>query len=704
MIQTMDWQTNRAQIIAQHGLVLVGFVILTLLMVWPAPLRVNSEVIGNGGDPWQTMWRFESTAQSLKQAVSRGTIKIFLHDEFLGGGQDRLINLSVWPYLLLQLLLGQPLTYNIVWFLSFVLSGYAIYVLCLTLAKQSSPLVHAAAFVAGVYYMFLPYHVSHGQGHFGAMQTEWIPLIFLIAILFWRRSSWLKATVLGVLVVIQAWSEHHYLVWLVLTTLIVILFFWKEIKVRWLADKAFQRYGLLAALIIIVGVCIPYIPTLRLALQAQTPLVLGQEQTIRFSADIFSFITPAAFHPLWGNLFYTLFSKSFTGNQAESTQYLGVVFILFLLFFHNTVPTLQKKFWLLLAALFSIIALGPYLHIFGHVTKVPLLYILLEKLPIIDSIRTVGRSAVMVGLSSSMLLFWLIKENITRRSVFLALGVLVILDFLFFPVFSQSTAISSVYNDIKALPQASIIELPAATNYTFASQSLYTSLLHGKTILGSIALERGQDPDEFTPVKSAPGIRQLLYLRTTELRRDRSEFFSQALPETLPDTLRYFDVGAIVLHTDSLSVLQTSALRSFLEQDMKLSPRTYSDNVVAYFFDPNNMGQAHDGIFIMRDGAWTNVGFDPKKNSVFAEIPRTAALSIANVQNEAKKVNLEFTVPTESSSAVIVSSQDRPSVMVPVASKGVVPLLVSPGVTTITFTSAGNNVSIIQNPSYSVTP
>ena len=688
--------------IAEHGVVLVLYVVLAFVMSWPAMLHLSTEVIGVGGDPWQTMWRFGATAQDLHQAVATHQLLPYLQGQFLGGGENRLVNLAIWPWLWLDLLVGQPLAYNIVWLLSFVLSGYGMYLLGRYLLKKTGTGISWPAFIAGLYYMFLPFHEAHAQGHFGAMQMEWIPLIILLELYLWERFSWGKGVIFVGLCFIQAITDEHYMLWLLVLGIITIVAHRREVHIK-LRQRQWLRSVIICALLTGLLVVLPYLPTLRLATQPNSLLALGTEQTVRFSADLFSFVIPAPWQSMWGNAFNSLFSKSFTGNPFEATQYLGITVLLAFLFFHRDIPKQQKVFWFWVAGIFGLIALGPQLHVFGHVTSIPLPYKLLSWLPIWSSIRTVGRAGAMVGLASSILLLWLLHTHRTNKGVLWLMGIGVLLEFLFIPVGLQSTALSPVYADVKAQMGSAILELPAGTNYTAASQALYASLFHGKTVLGDIALERQQSTDEFTPVKSAPGIRQLLFLRTTELRRDRSEFFNQSLPESLADALRYFDAGAIVIHTDSVSALQLAALRNFLEQDMGFTPRMYKDEV-AYFFNPATLPVSSDGVFIMRDGNWQNVGFDPKRNSVFAEIPKTATITIVNIAKQTKTVTFSVTLAAESKVSAVLTAPGMPAATALPSQLISFTLPVPPGKTIVTFTAQGDGPAIIQNPSFTVQP
>ena len=345
--------------------------------------------------------------------------------------------------------------------------------------------------------------------------------------------------------------------------------------------------------------------------------------------------------------------------------------------------------------------LGPYLQVFGLVTSLPLPYNLLEHLPVFSAVRAVGRASVFVGMAISVLLFWVFATQFHRRSSVIVTGVVLALEFLFYPFPTQSTVLSSAYAYVALLPGSTVLEIPAGTNYTAASRSLFASRLHGKDVLGSIALERAQDSSAFSTVKSAPVIRQLLYLRTTDLRQDRPEFFNQNLAETFYDTARFFDLSAVVIHKDSVSLIQNTALSRFLEEDVHLIPQDFGD-VVVYPIDLDSLNVfASDGVFLMRDGNWSNVGFDPLRSSVFAEINDTASITVVNTNTESVSTQFSLSIPPESPSGILITDQNDEVIASFAKDTANVSftLDLDPGSTALFFRKMEGQKTIIQNPS-----
>ena len=610
----------------KHLVVLLLYVVLTLVMTLPVALNLTTHIAGSGGDPWQTLWRFEEPLRFT---------------ELFGGGEPRLVNNSTIPWLPLHLLLGQPLAYNSIWLLSFVLSGYFMYLLVFHLIPTPSPYQGEgsrqapllakersaagrvrwrrqwAPFLAGLLYMFLPFHVAHALGHFGAMQTQWLPLVIWLTLLFVERQTWWRAVGLAAAITMQSWTEHHYLLWYAL--FLVILWVVHLIpgpspyqgegsrqapllakersaagRVRW------RRQWMFLLALVSIFALLPWWPTVRQAFSGGAGLTLGFAQTIRFSADLFAFVIPASFHSIWGEPLATLLADDFTGNVAEATHYLGLVPLLLVIFFSQRTPKHQLRLWLIVAAVFGLIALGPRLHLLGTVTGLPLPYTLIDGLPVFSAIRAVGRASVMVGLAFAVLFGWVVAQHVQHRRLAIIVGAIVGLEFLFMPVALQSAQLSPVYQAVAALPGETLIELPAATNYTAASRALYASRQHGKTVIGTIALERGQVRDDFANGRSLPAVRQLLYLRSKHLQEGRPDFHGQDLVETFADLARYLDVRAVVVHRDSLSAVQLLAVTNFLEEQAGLTPQEFGDTVL-YQLTNDFLGQG-DGTFQLEDG------------------------------------------------------------------------------------------------------
>jgi hypothetical protein len=663
--------------IRQHSIAIIIMVFLALGMSYPVVLHMQDSIIGQGGDPWQTMWRFEHKAT--------GGVREFWND-ISGSGEPRLANLSVWPWMPIHAVFGEPLGYNLIWILITILSGYAM-ALLVQLLTGSKTILASASLLAGIAYMFLPYRMAHAFGHFGAMQMQWIPFIALVVIHYLKKPALWKVILFGILYAIQAWTEHHYALWLFIFAILALLVYRKEIR-EWISSyRNVLIHGIIVLLLLVFGVFVPYIPTIKLAASPDDTLSLGTEQTVRFSADLFSFITPSPQHPLWGRFSDALFAQFFTGNDAESVEYLGISILLVILFFHRHIPIRQKRLWIWTIIVFGVISLGPVLHLFGRETGIPLPYALLAKLPVFSSVRVVARAGSIVGFATCVLFGWALATNIHRKRTAGIGAIVILLEFLFIPFPIQSAQLSPAYAALKDAQGSRIIEIPTATNYTAASRSLYASLLHGKELVGNISLERGASGEDLELARSLPAVRQILYLRTTDLMEKRSEFFGQDIAETLPDVMNHLDARAILVHTDSLSDTQFRALDTFFSGMPSFSKTSFSDAQL-YIFDPARA--TSDGVFLIRGDGFEHVGYDPKRQSVFAQVPSVAHVRIVNTNDRPVSVHLTYPLAPESTSRVIVKDAQGREITGSI--------LLSPGSTDVTFTVVGDTPAILQNP------
>lgn len=687
-----------------HLAALFGFCALTLVMTLPVATVMTTHVAGTGGDPWQTMWRFEDSWRRAQDALwpanPAGALQ-FLQGEFFGGGEPRLVNLSVWPWMWLHVIFEQPLAYNIVYLLSFILSGYAMYLLVRYMIKEI--LEHKfkstnvmAAWLAGVAYMFLPYHVAHAQGHFGAMQLQWLPLAVLGAAALVRRPSMGRVLALAAVLVVQAWAEHHYLLWLLLLAGIAVPFFWARLR-KFVSSGGLAYAAVLAALLFFF-IWLPYWPTVRMAAQRGDALALGLEQTIRFSADPFAYVTPAVFHPIWGGLSWTLFGQNFTGNTAEATQFLGLLPILLVIFFYRDVKSRIKYFWLAAAIFFLVVSFGPRLHLLRQVTVFTLPWALVGDLPVFSAVRAVARAGAVVGLAWMVLFGLVLAGQLHRRGSGLVVLAVLLLEFLFVPAAVQSAAVPEAYVRAAALPGRTLVEIPAATNYVVASRGLYGTLVHGKQMVGNVALERGVDVRDDEAL-AMPILRQLLYLRTQHLQEDRPEFFHQDAGETLADVWRWIDARVIVVHRDSLSNGQLAAVEHILRERLQL-PREVVQDTDVYSVPGNVRG---DGVFAARDARWEHVGYDPKRDATFGEVPGQASLWLYNVEGAERAVELKWRMADSSTAPLTVLYQGTVATRTRQSGETVrVRVAVPPGKSELLFRAEGRGTAILQDPALRV--
>jgi hypothetical protein len=176
----------------------------------------------------------------------------------------------------------------------------------------------------------------------------------------------------------------------------------------------------------------------------------------------------------------------------------------------------------------------------------------------------------------------------------------------------------------------------------------------------------------------------------------RDDFFAQEVSETLADTLRYLDVRTIVVHRDSLSPTQVTAVRHVLENGLRLSAVDFGE-AVRYDVPADLAG---DGVFLSRDEGWT-VTFEAESAATLAGVQTAAAVALYNIDTRPRQVELTFTLSQESEGSLIVTSEANTLFDEVGARSGEVARLVltlPPGVTTLNFFNRLPGPVIIENP------
>jgi len=155
--------------------VLGVFVVATVVLTWPVARRFTTHVPGVGRDSFLNCWAMVCEARAPARLdlanVFHGNIfhpntNTVLFSENLVGWQP--IALPVWA------LTGSPVVlYNVVFLLSFVLTGCCTYLLVRGLTGST-----AAGVAAGLAFAFGPFRMAHA-GHVQILSAHWTPLTLL---------------------------------------------------------------------------------------------------------------------------------------------------------------------------------------------------------------------------------------------------------------------------------------------------------------------------------------------------------------------------------------------------------------------------------------------------------------------------------------------------------------------------------------------
>jgi len=293
---------------AKNGLPLALYLLLTLVMTWPLAIGVARDVPGDLGDSLLNLWILGWGAENVPR-VATGQMALhdfwnanIFHPEPLALSFSEHLFGEVVQILPIYALTGNLiLCYNLLFLSSFVLSGFAMYLLVRDLLGEADRF-SAAAFVAGLIYAFLPFRIAQ-VAHIQSVSSQWMPFA-LYGFRRFIRPAPANADALrlrplaggAASLLMQNWSCGYYLVFF---APFVIVFVVHQMitagrALDWRRWIAFAAAGLLVA----IGTW----PFLSLYLEAQR--VHGFERSlgevIRFSADVFSYFSAPEALRLWG--------------------------------------------------------------------------------------------------------------------------------------------------------------------------------------------------------------------------------------------------------------------------------------------------------------------------------------------------------------------------------------------------------------------
>jgi hypothetical protein len=371
---------------------LLFFAIMSLAAMYPVLQAPRSRVIGVPGDNIQYAYMTGWVAQSVLLGRSP------LVDPRLNYPDNLALPATDAPFISMLAvapatwLLGPVFGYNLLFYVTYLLSGYFTYLWVRRITGS-----RAGGLVAGLGFMLMPFHVVHSYGHPQMLSTQMFPLFF------WALDNTLRADpptqrdlrLLGIATFLLGCMSQYYLV-IGLTTggfyalLMLLPRLGYIVRNGWpIVVRVF--FGSLIAIL-------PYLTILNA--DVFEPYNIGRTRI--WSAEPLSFVLPLPFHPLWGDLTMQISPDS---RWGEKMLYVGVVTgalaLVALLRPHSPYRS-RNLAWAGVALVAAIFALGPDLHWKGEPLSVrdpfwlPAYY--LAKLPMVNILRVWSRFGVITLL------------------------------------------------------------------------------------------------------------------------------------------------------------------------------------------------------------------------------------------------------------------------------------------------------------------
>lgn len=592
----------------EHTSVLILYTLITFILTYPVVFKIRNYIPGSG-DAFQwirILWYAPVAIFNPNLTKLTHDYLIFYPDGIPSSPFQSAFN-QILSYVLSSIM-EIHVVYTILWLFSFIFGAYGTYLLVRYLTGDRT-----SSFIAGIVFAFSPYHFVHSLGHFGATSIEWIPFCALYLMKMFKEGGVRNSFFAGIFFILVAMSDLQYMVFM---GIFVMLLFVYEIYVflrtenrgyKEILKKIFYKYAIFG-FVSFIGIIPLTLENILTATSGDNFLKLSPSETVMYSADLLSFFIPSVLHPIFGNITTEIYNN-FSGNTSENTMFIGyTVILLSLLAVYRLKENKYVKFWLIAALSFSIISLGPLLHVNGKTsftefnTTVPLPYLVLYYLiPFLDNCRTTGRFFVIASLSFAVLMGYgaseLLKSNrINKKAAAIVITGLIIFEYLAVPVSISPVDEPSFYKEISQdKGNYALLEIPATNDYVAGSTIIYYQTIHGKPVIGNWAARYPSNARDFE--LNTPVVRELTYLQST------GDILDQDIDQVGTSILNYYNISYIILHTNYMNDREIDFAEKLIQMNLNAERKTYAqDSLIVYHVKKEPL----KSFMVLKDG-WNSL-------------------------------------------------------------------------------------------------
>ena len=586
--QKFPWKLKENSL-KEHAGILILYTLLTFILTYPVIFKIRTSIPG-GGDAFhwiRILWYTPIAIFNPDLTKLTHDYLIFYPYGIPASPFQSAFN-QVLAYLLSSVMALHQ-TYTILWLFSFIFGAYGTYLLVVDLSNDK-----IASFIAGLVFAFSPYHFVHSLGHLGATSIEWIPFCALYLMKMFREGGIRNSFFAGIFFILVAMSDLQYMVFM---GIFVLLLFIYEIYILLRKEKKdykeelerlFYKYALFGV-ISFLGLLPLTIENILTAVSNENFLKLDPFEAVTFSTDLLSFFLPSVLHPVFGDLTKGIYGN-FSGNYSENTTFIGYTVILLSLFATRRLKENKYvKFWSISALFFSLMSLGPLLHVNGNIsftvfhTTIPLPHLALYYLiPFLDNCRTTGRFFVIASLSFAVLTGYgvseLLKSNKNnKKMIAIVISSLIIFEYLAIPLPVSIVNKPSFYEEISQdKDNYALLEIPATLYYGAGVNLIYYQTIHGKPVVGNWAARFPSNARNFE--LNTPVVRELTYLQPFTV-----DILNQDINQVGTSILNHYNISYIVLHKNYMDDKEVNLAETFIQETLNTERKTYEkDSLIVY--------------------------------------------------------------------------------------------------------------------------
>lgn len=460
------------------------FLFISLGMTYPLITKLGSCVIHDLGDPLLIAWTLAWDIHQLcRDPFHLFEANFFYPSRHVLAYSEHLLGDALLAFPLLLFPRFTVLAGNILYLLTFILSGWGVYLLLKELSGKTSP-----AIIAGLLFTFSPYRLSR-LSHLHILSTQWMPFIFLFLHRFARKPTWKNGLLASLFYVLQGLSCNYYAVFLY-----PIIFLWAFFFL--LSQRAFWTWRILTisavstglALMLFIPFFLPY-----LDLRQTLGFTRSVSEARVFSAHWASYLSASQFNRIYGKLTTQFAVGPFPGERWLFPGLVGVMLSVVAILKHSSKT--RRLLWGYGAILgFSfLMTFGPRWSFFGREIDSPY-RLFFNYFPGWSGIRVPARMHMISTLSLSILAglgaasLGRIFKPVAQKVFFSAVGALILLESFSIPLpLIRVPPPAPVYHWLATQPgKAVILELPmpVANGERWRETSyVYSSIFHWKPLV-----------------------------------------------------------------------------------------------------------------------------------------------------------------------------------------------------------------------------
>jgi hypothetical protein len=540
----------------RHGAALGGYLALTIFFHWPAVRHLGSRALSDGGDGASFLWSYWSFPRAVTRLDNPFETDLLFHP--IGSSLAFHTNTPLEAMVIapLALVVGEPLAVNLALLGAVFLSGVGGYLLAL---HQTGS--RRASFVAGVAFAFTPWVHGRLLAHHNLTHT-WVLAFGLLALfMLYERPTPTRrrALTFGATVALTLLTDTYFAAFLLLSTGVVALWRWRQTFTRVMVLRLVQ-----AAVMTTVSASPLLVSMVATVRRRDLDPLRGWGGAQIDSTDLLSWVVPSPHHRWWGTQFAPL---SLEVGSGERVAYPGLIILV--LGVAGAVIALRRRrgAWVALFGTFFVLSLGPFLKVNGVVGdrfellgerfSVPLPYMAIRAVPVVNGLRIPGRFSIVAILALAVLAAFAMARLMRSRPRLswpvstLVLSVLIV-EILPVPYRLEDRPVPVAYHSVRSHPEDSaVLEIPMQWRDGFGiigdntagrdnTIFLHYATRHGKPLVNGFVARYSKKRRD--ALLSFPVYRQVLSLQGDLSLRDPVTF-------TAAD-LRAMDIGFVVYHRD----------------------------------------------------------------------------------------------------------------------------------------------------------